>query len=163
MSQYICMSQSFGFLTWWSPLFLLLTTSSNLTFLSDSSWLSGHRASSYCSISFASQRRSIFHTSSSQLPPHPPPQHTYLSTFPSQEILEKHIVLRFSYLFTQQHLLSFEFLHLWSSPAFKFWISYFIPSDILLIQVFFLAEPYFSWLSHIHLSIFWGVKRPNFF
>ena len=55
---------------------------------------------------FAPQRRAIFHLSSGQLGPHPPLQRAYFSTHRSHKSLEKHGVLRLSYLFAHLHLLS---------------------------------------------------------
>ena len=55
---------------------------------------------------FAPQRRAIFHLSSGQLAPHPPPQRAHFSTLRSPKSLEKHSVSRLSYLFAHLHLLS---------------------------------------------------------
>ena len=55
---------------------------------------------------FAPQQRAIFHLSSGQMAPHPPLMRTYFSTLRSHKSLEKHSVLRLSYLFAHLHLLS---------------------------------------------------------
>ena len=52
---------------------------------------------------FAPQQRAIFHLSSGQLAPHPPP---YFSTLRGHKALVKHSVSRLSYLFAHLHLLS---------------------------------------------------------
>ena len=84
--------------------------------------------------SFAPQRRALFHLSSDQLAPHPPLYRAYFSNFWGHKSLEKHSVLRLSYLFAHLHLLSSDFSLLRLS---------------LLIVLFSLPLPY----SAFHLSI----------
>ena len=57
---------------------------------------------------FAPQRRAIFHLSSGQLAPHPPPAALASLLFdpPEPQIIGKHSVSRLSYLFAHLHLLS---------------------------------------------------------
>ena len=57
-----------------------------------------------------------------QLAPHPPLKRAYFSTLQSQ---------RLSYLFAQLHLLSSDFLHLWSSPSLIFSLLTFSMAELL--------------------------------
>ena len=83
-------------------------------------WDSGFFNTFDLEMCFAPQRRAIFHLSSGQMAPHPPLERGYFSTLQSPKSLEKHSESRLSYLFTHLHLLSSDFLPLWSSPSLIF-------------------------------------------
>ena len=91
-------------------------------------------------ISFAPQRRAIFHLSSGQMAPHPPLSRAYFSTLRSHKSLEKQPVSRLSYLFAHLHLLS--------SDSFSSLIfSLLLFSSLLLIPSLLFICPYLGSLT----------------